>query len=184
MNVNEPREAPDIDFLLACRDGDVEAFAALYERHAPAVLRYAWSRIGDRSLAEEILQDTFTTAWAKRTSASIVDLSLLPWLLAICHNYVRNQVRRSRRTRTLPLDSRLSDPSTEDVSLAWITDAMDALSATDRRIVELCLIEGFSYRAVAEQLDSTPAAVGKRLQRARSRLQGALSPSESEMRNS
>jgi len=50
--------------------------------------------------------------------------------------------------------------------------------------VELCIIEGFSYRAVAEQLDSTPAAVGKRLQRARSRLQAALSSSESEMRNS
>ncbi len=184
MNINELSETPDIDFLLACRDGDVDAFAALYERHAPTVLRYAWSRIGDQSLAEEILQDTFMTAWAKRKSASIVDLSLLPWLLAICHNYVRNQARRSQRTRTIPLESRLSDPSTEDVSLAWITDALDALGPTDRRIVELCLIDGFSYRMVAEQLDSTPAAVGKRLQRARSRLQAALSPSESEMRNS
>jgi len=184
MDINEPSETPDIDFLLACRNGDVEAFAALYEKHAPTVLRYAWSRIGDRSLAEEILQDTFTTAWAKRRSASIVDLSLLPWLLAICHNYVRNQARRSQRTRTVSLESQSSDPSTEDASLAWIADAMAALSPTDRRIVELCLIEGFSYRAVAEQLDSTPAAVGKRLQRARSRLQAALSSSESEMRNS
>jgi RNA polymerase sigma-70 factor (ECF subfamily) len=183
MIINELSETADIDFLLACREGDVNAFAALYAKHAPAVLRYAWSRIGDRSLAEEILQDTFTTAWAKRRSASIVDLSLLPWLLAICHNYVRNQVRRSERTRTIPLESRTSDPATSDSSLALIKDAMDALSQTDRRIVELCLIEGFSYRNVAEQIDSTPAAVGKRLQRARSRLQAALSTSESEMRD-
>lgn len=184
MNIDELSETPDIDFLLACRDGDVDAFAALYEKHAPTVLRYAWSRVGDRSLAEDILQDTFTTAWAKRRSASIVDLSLLPWLLAICHNYIRNQIRRSARTRTIPLESRSEDPAGPDYSLAWITDALDSLSPTDRRIVELCLIDGFSYRQVAEQLDSTPAAVGKRLQRARSRLQEALSPSDSEVRDS
>src|SRR3954467_5528308 len=154
MDINEPSETPDIDFLLACRAGDVEAFAALYEKHAPAVLRYAWSRIGDRSLAEEILQDTFTTAWAKKKSASIVDLSLLPWLLAICHNHIRNQARRSARTRTVPLDGLLSEPATVDSSLAWIEHALSELSPTDRRIVELCLIEGFSYRDVADQMDS------------------------------
>ena len=175
-------ETADLDFLLACRDGDVEAFAALYARHAPTVLRYAWSRIGDRSLAEEILQDTFTTAWAKKKNASIVDLSLLPWLLAICHNHIRNQVRRSWRTHTVPLDNRPSEPATSDPDLAWIEPALGELSPTDRRIVELCLIEGFSYRDVADQIDSTPAAVGKRLQRARTRLRAALAAGDSEMR--
>jgi len=184
MNIDELSETHDIDFLLACRAGDLDAFAALYKRHAPTVLRYAWSRVGDRSLAEEVLQDTFTTAWAKRRSASIVDLSLLPWLLAICRNYVRNQIRRSARSRTTPFDPGWTDPASPESSLAWIEEAMEELSPTDRRIVELCLIDGFSYRHVAEQIDSTPAAVGKRLQRARRRLQAALSPRESEVRDS
>jgi RNA polymerase sigma factor (sigma-70 family) len=182
VNINELSETADIDFLVACRDGDVDAFASLYARHAPTVLRYAWSRSGDRSLAEEILQDTFTTAWAKKKSATIVDLSLLPWLLAICHNHIRNQARRSTRTRTVPLDGLSSEPETVDTSLAWIEHALSELSPTDRRIVELCLIEGFSYRDVADQMDSTPAAVGKRLQRARTRLRAALAAGESEMR--
>lgn len=180
MNIDESDAVADIDFLMACRDGDLDAFATLYARHAPTILRYAWSRLGDRSAAEEVLQETFTTAWAKRKRASIVDLSLLPWLLSICYNHIRNQLRRNARTRTVPLDSLQTAPTETASDLSWIAAALDELSVTDRRIVELCLVSGFSYREVAEQLGSTPAAVGKRLQRARIQLRAALDTIDSE----
>ncbi|MFC5502213.1 RNA polymerase sigma factor [Lysinimonas soli] len=180
INIDELSAVADIDFLLACRDGDVDAFAELYARHAPTVLRFAWSRLGDRSLAEEVLQETFTTAWAKRRRASIVDLSLLPWLLAICYNHIRNQVRRRERTRTVPLDEVTVGAAPSSSDLAWIEETLGELSETDRRIVELCLIDGFSYREVADRVDSTPAAVGKRLQRARLRLRASLNAGDSE----
>jgi len=162
----------DIDFVLACREGDLDAFSTLYARHAPAVMRYAWSQLGDRTLAEDVLQETFATAWAKRRSASIVDLSLLPWLLAICRNHARNQIRRNERTRAVSLDESFDVVATP--ALAWIDEALSTLSASDRRICELCLIDGYSYRQAAEIVESTPAAVGKRLQRSRARLREYL----------
>lgn len=162
----------DIDFVLASREGDLEAFSMLYERHAPAVMRYAWSQLRDRNLAEDVVQETFATAWAKRRSASIVDLSLLPWLLAICRNHARNQIRRNERTKAIQLDEALDIVATP--ALAWIDEALSLLSPADRRVCELCLIEGYSYRQAAEIIESTPAAVGKRLQRSRARLREYL----------
>lgn len=40
----------DREFLLACQAGDLQAFSALYSRHASTVMRYAWSRTGDRKV--------------------------------------------------------------------------------------------------------------------------------------
>jgi RNA polymerase sigma-70 factor (ECF subfamily) len=138
------------------------------------VLRYAWSQLGDRSLSEDVLQETFATAWAKRRSASIVDLSLLPWLLSICRNHARNQIRRNERTRAVPLDESTDVPAAPPAHLAWIDEALATLSPSDRRICELCLLEGYSYRQAADLVESTPAAVGKRLQRSRARLRQYL----------
>jgi RNA polymerase sigma-70 factor (ECF subfamily) len=39
--------------------GDTAALAELYDRHADAVYRAAFRRLGDRQLAEEVLQDTY-----------------------------------------------------------------------------------------------------------------------------
>jgi RNA polymerase sigma-70 factor (ECF subfamily) len=169
----EPTDGtPDIDFVLASREGDLEAFAELYARHAGAVMRYAWSQLRDRNLAEDVLQETFATAWAKRRSASVVDHSLLPWLLAICRNHARNQIRRNERTKAVQLDEAIDLVATP--ALAWIDEALATLSAADRRICELCLIDGYSYRQAADIVESTPAAVAKRLQRSRARLRDYL----------
>ncbi len=165
----------DIDLLLAARAGDAAAFGQLYERHAPAVLRYAWSRAGDRGAAEELLQDTFLTAWARRRSATILDESLLPWLLVICRNHVANHLRRLARRRTDAVDPALLPAArAADQEIAWISAELDRLSELDRRVCQLCLVDSLSYREAADELDSTPAAVGKRLQRARGRLRRAL----------
>ncbi len=164
----------DVDVLEACWRGDVQGFAAIYDRHAPAVMRYAWARLGDRSEAEEILQETFLTAWAKRRQATIVDLSLLPWILAIAGNHIRNQLRRRARTSTLTLHDLPEPAAPQRDGLVAIEQAMATLSELDRRVCELCLIDGYSYKQAAERVELTEVAVSKRLQRARAHLRNEL----------
>ena len=43
--------------------GDTTALATLYDRHADAIYRAAFRRLGDRQLAEEVLQDTYLALW-------------------------------------------------------------------------------------------------------------------------
>lgn len=170
-----PEDPGDVELLQAVWHGELDAFERLYERHAPTVMRYAWARLGDRHAAEEILQESFLTAWKKRRQATIVDLSLLPWLLAIAGNHLRNAARKASRNRTLPL-AEAPERATGDAStLVAIERALSALSPVDRRICELCMVEGYSYREAAAEVELTEAAVRKRLQRARATLRESLS---------
>jgi RNA polymerase sigma factor (sigma-70 family) len=153
---------------------DLDTFELVYQRYAPVVMRYAWARLGDRSGAEEILQETFLTMWAKRRQATVVDNSLLPWVLSIAGNHLRNAVRKEARRRTLPL-AEIPDRATEDSSaLLAIDAALASLSDTDRRICELILVDGHSYRSAASALRLSEGAIRKRLQRARVTLRAAL----------
>jgi RNA polymerase sigma factor (sigma-70 family) len=163
-------EPLDLELWLAYCTGDATAFTALYRRHAPAVFRYAWSIVHDRVAAEEVLQETFLTAWDKRRGSHIVDESFLPWLLVVCRNHARNAVRTAVKHRSIPLEHvtvAVAKPSDE---LEWIAVEIDKLSTADKLLCSLCLVEGYSYAVAARILDTTQAAVGKRLQRVRARL--------------
>lgn len=172
--MSEQAEPFDVDLLLAAQGGDVPAFSELYRRHGRAVLRYAWASLGNRHEAEDIMQDTFAVAWAKRRKASIVDESLLPWLLTICRNHTNNQLRKNRRQRSVEIPDTVAAPAHRLDDIAWMRIEFDKLSPLDQKLCQLCLVQGMSYREAAALLDTTETAVGKRLQRARTRLRTAL----------
>ncbi len=159
----------DVRLLALFNQGDERAFAVLYRRHAPAVLRYAWTLAETAQQAEDLAQETFLTLWRKGTAASVYDDSLLPWLLTVCKNHTRNIRRAESRHRHLPLEL-MAEQASPPNEFRWILDDLDILSPNDRRLCELCLMEGYSYQEAARQLDITTAAAGKRLERARGRL--------------
>lgn len=154
---------------------DARSFERFYDRHAPAVARFAWSVSPSADAAQEILQETFLTAWDKRRSIRLVEGSPLPWLLTTCRHHARNHARRERRWREL-LELRegsiAADPVDGDAAadLRWALEAVAGLPQGERAVTELCLLQGLSYRQAAERLGVSEAAVGKRLQRARSRI--------------
>jgi RNA polymerase sigma factor (sigma-70 family) len=172
--MNPEQDPGDAELLLSLRNGDVDAFEVLYQRYAPTVMRYAWARLSERAGAEEILQETFLTVWAKRRLATIVDLSALPWLLSIAGNHLRNAIRKNARRRTLPLADVPDRPADDLTGLVAIEVALASLSEIDRRICELCLIDGHSYRSAATEVELSEGAVRKRLQRARANLRARL----------
>jgi RNA polymerase sigma factor (sigma-70 family) len=166
----------DVELLLGLRNSESAAFATLYRRHAPMVLRYASARLTDRSAADDVTQDTFVVVWSKRMSASILDDSLIPWILTIARNLISNELRRQARHRrsSAPLaDEHAARPTGLD-ELAWIRLELAKLSPVDRELCRLCLVEGLTFREAAQLVDSTEAAVSKRVQRARIRLRVSL----------
>lgn len=166
----------DAELWLSYRDGDRASFSSFYRRHAAAVLKYGWSISGDQADAEEVLQETFLTAWDKRRTSIIVDNSLLPWLLTICRNHSRNLARRRRKHRATPLH--LVDAATPDGDLTWIAVEVSKLSLNDQELCRLCLVEGFTYAQAAEAMGTSTAAIGKRLQRLRARLVRSMAENE------
>lgn len=157
------------------RDGD--AFAMLFDRHSTAVYRYAYGLSRNPDDADDLVQDTFMTAWRRLAEIRLVGESLLPWLIVVCRNHASNLRRRNAVRAAVPLDD--ADGAVDDGTLArlqhaeqlkWVVQAVNDLGDTDRRIVELCLYEGRDYHEAAALLGLSVGALTKRIHRARSRL--------------
>jgi RNA polymerase sigma factor (sigma-70 family) len=167
----------EIELWLSYRDGDKDAFTRLYREHAKTVAKYAWAILGNAVAVEEVLQETFLIAWEKRRSSRLTDESVLPWLLVVCRNASRNHRRKTSKRRVEgQLLGELADTGAPlgGWELTWIEAEISRLSPIDAQLCRLCLIEGYSYSEAADILDTSGAAVAKRLQRARAKLRASL----------
>lgn len=167
----------DTEALAGVVGGSEESFFILYSRHGPAVVRLAWALSPNREAVDEIVQDTFVTLWQRAGSISIVDSSVLPWLLVTCRNHCRNRRRKDVRWTAVILTDEIESetPSNNPPELRWVMEAINQLPDRDRQVCQLCLVEGHTYASAAAAVGVTPATIGKRLERAKIRLRKALS---------
>jgi RNA polymerase sigma-70 factor, ECF subfamily len=82
--------------------GDPAALAALYDRHADAIYRVAFRRLGDRQHAEEVLQDTYLALWNRAELFDPSMGSLIGWLSTIARNRASDRRRALLRRSALP----------------------------------------------------------------------------------
>lgn len=176
-----------IDLELARRagGGDREAFAALVTRHQASVYRLARHVAGTRDEAEDVLQQTFLSAW-QGVSRFRGESSVRTWLLTIARNAaVTRRVRAAREPiDATPLDdlgirAGWGGPNPEQLAVAAeqhqrLAAALAALDPDEREILTLRDLEGLAGEDVAAMLGLTTAAMKSRLHRARLRLAAAV----------
>lgn len=151
---------------------DAQALTTLVDRHGASVTRYAWALTSRRMDVEEVVQDTFFTLW-RRAADVEADVSLLPWLLVTCRHHAFNVNRKNARHDGDELTDRLAAP--EDAAeardrLRFVLAEIEALSDVDRRVCELCLVDGRPYAEAAEIVGISVGAVKQRVFRTRTRL--------------
>jgi RNA polymerase sigma factor (sigma-70 family) len=163
------------------RSGDPEAFGRIFDEHARAVHRYAVRATGNWAVAEDIVSLTFLEAWRLREKVRPEGGELLPWLLGIATNVLRNTARAGRRhqaalSRVPPRDA-LPDFADEVVGrmedadrLAAAQRALRRLPRGEREVFTLCVWAGLGYAAAAEALGVPIGTIRSRLSRARRRL--------------
>ena len=167
----------DEEIVRAMAAGDKTALAAAFDRYAATLTRYAWALASDRQDVEEIVQDAFLTLWQRAATLQLPADTMLPWLLVVCRNHAFNTGRKQARRRADELPEHLAAPEDHDEArerLRWVRDEIAALPALDRRICELCLLEGHSYAEAAAMLGLSVAAVTQRVSRNRRRLKKAV----------
>jgi RNA polymerase sigma factor (sigma-70 family) len=171
----------DADLLRRTQDGDANAFGELFERHAPAVLRFCFRRTGNAAVAEDLTSIVFLEAWRRRDRTEFFGGGARPWLLGVALNVLRSQARAERRHREalarLPVDE-LPEPESEaaiarlhaEREMRDVLAAVQKLGRREREVLELCIWEGLSTEETALALGISPGAVRSRLSRARRRL--------------
>lgn len=159
------------------------AFTRLLEMLRPDLLRFAFWLARDRSVAEDVVQETLIRAWKSR--AELKDpAAARSWLLTI----VRREHARLYERKRLPLVDvdeieAHGDPALAtdgDAGLLDLRRAIMQLPEEYREPLVLQVLGGFTTAEIASELGLTQAAVLTRLFRARNRLRTiyGLEPAE------
>jgi RNA polymerase sigma-70 factor (ECF subfamily) len=159
--------------------GDRQAFAEIVQRHRHDVWRVAAAMLGERAATENLVQQTFMTAYQRLDRFERGrDLGL--WLKAIARNLVREELRRSsRETRRMGhyrdyLMALCDDPSRaaerENRFRATVEACRQLLPPPALRAIELRYDEAMNIDQVAAALGRTPAATRQLLFRSREAL--------------
>ncbi|WP_214110749.1 RNA polymerase sigma factor [Acrocarpospora catenulata] len=163
------------------RAGDPDAFAELFDAHAPVLYRHAARMTGSPAEAEDVVSLTFLEAWRLRARVRPDGDSLQPWLFGIAVNVLRNTTRAARRHQNalvrLPPPDAVPDFADELVTRLADADrlraartALNHLRPAEREVVALCVWAGLSHAAAAEALGVKESTVRAHLSRARARL--------------
>ena len=151
--------------------GDEEAFEILYARFAPALGAFLRRFVGDRTLAEDLLQTTFFSCVRAR-GRYVSSVGLRAWLFTIAANAARDTLRRrSARREDAVLPERLNnlEAATRTVSdpemAGAIAAALQQLPSDQRAAVLLHQLHGLSFPEVASALGTSVGAAKVRAHR-------------------
>jgi RNA polymerase sigma-70 factor (ECF subfamily) len=156
--------AVDQALIARWRDGDERAAAAIVERHAPALARFALS-LGVRDDLDELVQDTFVRAFGALETFR-ADSALRTWLFTIERRLVLDRRRAARRQPEM-LEVMADDAATRfnaldaleaDETAGRVQAAMGRLSPMQRDVFSLRVQEGRAYKEIADILGTTEGA--------------------------
>jgi RNA polymerase sigma-70 factor (ECF subfamily) len=95
------RSGPGAD-LQAAQDGDRAAITRFYDAHVDGLYTFVFYRVGrDATLAEDVVQETFTLAMSRQRDYDPERGSLGSWLTVLSRNVIRDHLREHRRSDEL-----------------------------------------------------------------------------------
>jgi RNA polymerase sigma-70 factor (ECF subfamily) len=164
--------------------GDLGALDQLYEHYGVMAFSIAYRITGDRTAAEDVVQEAFLGAW--RNAARYLDArgSVRTWLLSIVHHRAIDAVRRRRPTIELPevetsLPDALTLPDTwteveRRLDRDTVVRALSAISDVQREAIELAYFNGLTQTEIAERTGVPLGTVKGRLRLGLSGLRASL----------
>lgn len=155
-NYDEFDEKPYVKKWL--QEGDMKAFTTLYDTYKYKVFTLVVRMVKSRSLAEDIVQDTFMAA-VNASDSFDQNRSLLSWLFGIAHkktiDHFRHQkvVEKYRDEAKEAVGSRIDDPfkATENEKVrATLSEALETLSPVQKEVFLMREMGGVPFKDIAE----------------------------------
>ena len=155
-------ELTDEECMTRLSGPEVEAaLSALYDRYARTVYGVGLKILGDRTLAEELVQDVFLKVWRSSRTFDSSRSSFSTWLYRVTRSAAIDLYRkRASRVRQVPdgaphiaatRDSSAGPQEVVDESwLSWrVSRALEMLDAPYREVIELTYFGGLSQREIS-----------------------------------
>jgi RNA polymerase sigma-70 factor (ECF subfamily) len=179
------RELADEDLMQLVRQGEAAAFEVVYERHCGAAFSLAYRMCGKRSIAEEVVQESFLSLWRSGARYDRTRGSVRTWTLGIVHNRAIDALRRGivhdrRRASDEGIEERFEAPETTEVEVARrdesreIRSALSELPREQSQVIELAYFGGFTHTEIAEMLKAPIGTVKGRMRLGLAKMRLAL----------
>jgi len=169
------------------RQQDVAAHRVLFDRYYRRVFGMVRRRLGDDSLAEEVVADVFFEIW-RAADAFRGESQVSTWIFGIAHFKTLTAIRHRASKRiskvvptnveTLHQFAEEGDPGESHEARQALREALEAIERlpdAQKQVLELSVLEGWSYTEIAEHLGVSENTVKTRVSRARARLRSTAS---------
>jgi RNA polymerase sigma-70 factor (ECF subfamily) len=162
-----------------------DAVAELYNRFSSVLLALAQRILGDRSDAEEILQETFLQVWRQADRYDPKRSSVSTWLVLIARSRSIDRVRSRRvkqKTQVAAQRERLETHASptgvhsvlNEEQRKRLQDELGRLPAEQRQVLEMAFYQGMTQSEIARQTEIPLGTVKTRTLLAMKKLRKAL----------
>ncbi len=157
-------------------DGDARARAEFYDAHAGLAYGLALRVLRDRSDAEDVVQEAFVQVWRQADRYDPARGSPQAWLCAIVRTRALDRLRRrlARREQEEAPEPAASGSAPDREGELAVRKALQALSADQRRALELAYYEGLTQSEIARRLGEPLGTIKTRIRTAMIRLREEL----------
>jgi RNA polymerase sigma-70 factor (ECF subfamily) len=147
-------------------DDTGEAMRALYRAYSGELYGFTLNALGERGIAEEVVQEVFTRAWRHADSYDPGRGSVRTWLYQIARHAIIDARRRASVRPSLALgdsDAPALAGTIEQAMLGWqVASALERLSPEHRQVIRLAHFQGLSMREIAERCELPVGTVKSR----------------------
>lgn len=172
-------EVLNLQLVKSCIKGDRAAQKAIYDRLAPRMFPICIRYMGDRSMAEDVLQDGFITLFTKLKDYK-GDGSFEGWARRI---FVTTSLMSLRKKDALKMSDELdlargikseTVSQTQNLGYKELMELVMSLPPGFRTVFNLYSIEGYSHREIGQMLGISETTSRTQLSRARTWLQNKI----------
>jgi RNA polymerase sigma-70 factor, ECF subfamily len=170
----------DAYLVARAREGYLDAYELLVERHSAMAYRVALRLTGNHHDAQDVAQEALIAAW-ENLGRFRGESSFSTWLYQIVTRRALNKVTRAGDVRSLDWLPDIADPAMQpadkaerNLAVDAVTDALLALPFPQRTVIVLHHFERLSYADIAKVTGATEPAVRSHLFRARRALAKTL----------
>jgi RNA polymerase sigma-70 factor (ECF subfamily) len=158
------------------------ALAEVYERFQRPLFSYLFHLLGQKELAEDVLQEVMLIVWQKASTFKGSG-SVSGWIFGIAHHQAFKALRRDVGRNLIELEAALDIPdealTPEEGAIHHATNAevvagLACLTPEHREVLELAFMQDFSCKEIAAIITVPEGTVKSRLSYARRALKAAL----------
>jgi RNA polymerase sigma-70 factor (ECF subfamily) len=183
-----PNDRTDAQVLSALAARDMAALEELYDRYGKVAYSLAYRIVGDRGIAEDVVQDAFLSVWRQAGTYRRERGAARTWLMSIVHHRSIDRLRSSSSSSTMIPYEELPEDSEEQArpsiwQQAWnnvrgdiVRRALERLPVEQKKSIELAYFSGYTQTEIAELMGVPLGTVKGRmrigLQKLRAMLEG------------